>query len=48
MQIYFRPDLVEDEFEELLSDYLADVEPLQDAYRARYDILTKKSPMMLS
>ena len=39
-----RPDLKEDEFEELLSDYLADVEPLKMAYRARYDILVKKEP----
>ena len=34
----------EDEFEELLSDYLADVEPLKMAYRARYDLLVKKEP----
>ena len=40
--LFSRPDLKEDEFEELLSDYLADVEPLKMAYRARYDILVKK------
>ena len=39
--LFSRPDLKEDEFEELLSDYLADVEPLKMAYRARYDILVK-------
>lgn len=42
--LYSRPDLKEDEFEELLSDYLADVEPLKMAYRARYDILVKNEP----
>lgn len=42
--LFSRPDLKEDEFEELLSDYLADVEPLKMAYRARYDILIKKEP----
>ena len=42
--LFSRPDLKEDEFEELLSDYLADVEPLKMAYRARYDILVKKEP----
>ena len=40
--LFSRPDLKEDEFEELLSDYLADVEPLKMAYRARYDLLVKK------
>lgn len=40
--LFSRPDLKEDEFEELLSDYLADYEPLKMAYRARYDILVKK------
>ena len=39
--LFSRPNLKEDEFEELLSDYLADVEPLKMAYRARYDILVK-------
>ena len=42
--LFSRPDLKEDEFEELLSDYLADVEPLKMAYRARYDILVKNEP----
>lgn len=42
--LFSRPDLKEDEFEELLSDYLPDVEPLKMAYRARYDILVKKEP----
>ena len=42
--LFSRTDLKEDEFEELLSDYLADVEPLKMAYRARYDILVKKEP----
>ena len=42
--LFSRPDLKEDEFEELLSDYLADEEPLKMAYRARYDILVKKEP----
>ncbi len=42
--LFSRPDLKEDEFEELLSNYLADVEPLKMAYRARYDILVKKEP----
>jgi len=42
--LFSRPDLKEDEFEELLSDYLADDEPLKIAYRARYDILVKKEP----
>lgn len=42
--LFTRPDLKEDEFEELLSDYLADVEPLKMAYRARYDILVKNEP----
>ena len=40
--LFSKPDLKEDEFEELLSDYLADDEPLKKAYRARYDILVKK------
>ena len=40
--LFFRPDLKEDEFEELLSNYLADDESLKMAYRARYDILVKK------
>lgn len=42
--LFSRPDLKEDEFEELLSNYLADVEPLKMAYRARYDLLVKKEP----
>lgn len=42
--LFSRSDLKEDEFEELLSDYLADVEPLKMAYRARYDLLVKKEP----
>ena len=42
--LFSRPDMKEDEFEELLSDYLADDEPLKMAYRARYDILVKKEP----
>ena len=42
--LFSRPDLKEDEFEELLSDYLADYEPLKMAYRARYDLLVKKEP----
>lgn len=42
--LFSRPDLKEDEFEELLSDYLADDEPLKIAYRVRYDILVKKDP----
>lgn len=42
--LFSRPDLKEDEFEELLSDYLADDEPLKIAYRARYDLLVKKEP----
>ena len=42
--LFSRPDLKEDEFEELLSDYLADVEPLKMAYRARYGLLVKKEP----
>ena len=42
--LFSRPDLKGDEFEELLSDYLADDEPLKMAYRARYDILVKKEP----
>ena len=42
--LFSRPDLKEDEFEELLSDYLADDESLKIAYRARYDILVKKEP----
>lgn len=42
--LFSRPDLKEDEFQELLSDYLADVEPLKMAYRARYDLLVKKEP----
>ena len=42
--LFSRPDLKEDEFEELLANYLADVEPLKMAYRARYDILVKKEP----
>lgn len=40
--LFSRPDLKEDEFEELLSNYFADDEPLKMAYRARYDILVKK------
>ena len=40
--LFSRPDLKEDEFEELLSNYLADDEPLKMTYRARYDILVKK------
>lgn len=40
--LFSRPDLKEDEFEELLANYLADDEPLKMAYRARYDILVKK------
>lgn len=40
--LFSRPDLKEDEFEELLANYLADVEPLKMAYRARYDLLVKK------
>ena len=39
--LFSRPDLKEDEFEELLANYLADDEPLKMAYRARYDILVK-------
>ena len=42
--LFSRPDLKEDEFEELLSNYFADDEPLKMAYRARYDILVKKEP----
>lgn len=42
--LFSRPDLKEDEFEELLANYLADVEPLKMAYRARYDLLVKKEP----
>ena len=42
--LFSRPDLKEDEFEELLSDYLADYELLKMAYRARYDLLVKKEP----
>ncbi len=42
--LFSRPDLKEDEFEELLSDFLADYEPLKMAYRARYDLLVKKEP----
>ena len=42
--LFSRPDLKEDQFEELLANYLADVEPLKMAYRARYDILVKKEP----
>ena len=42
--LFSRPDLKEDEFEELLANYLADVEPLKMAYRARYDLLIKKEP----
>ena len=42
--LFSRPDLKEDEFEELLSNYLADVEPLKMAYSARYDLLVKKEP----
>lgn len=42
--LFSRPDLKEDEFEELLSNYFADDEPLKIAYRARYDILVKKEP----
>ena len=40
--LFSRPDLKEDEFEELLANYLADDESLKMAYRARYDILVKK------
>lgn len=40
--LFSRPDLKEDDFEELLANYLADDEPLKKAYRARYDILVKK------
>lgn len=40
--LFSRTDLKEDEFEELLSDYLADYDKM--AYRARYDILVKKEP----
>lgn len=40
--LFSRPDLKEDEFEELLANYLADDEPLKMAYSARYDILVKK------
>ena len=40
--LFSRPDLKEDEFEELLSNYLVDDESLKMAYRARYDILVKK------
>lgn len=39
--LFSRPDMKEDEFEELLSEYLADDEPLKMAYRARYDLLVK-------
>lgn len=42
--LFSRPDLKEDDFEELLANYLADVEPLKMAYRARYDLLVKKEP----
>ena len=42
--LFSRPDLKEDEFEELLSNFLADYEPLKMAYRARYDLLVKKEP----
>lgn len=42
--LFSNPNLKEDEFEELLSDYLADYEPLKMAYRARYDLLVKKEP----
>ena len=42
--LFSSPDLKEDEFEELLSNYLADDEPLKMAYRVRYDILVKKEP----
>lgn len=42
--LFSRPNLKEDEFEELLANYLADVESLKMAYRARYDILVKKEP----
>lgn len=42
--LFSRPDLKEDEFEELLANYLADVELLKMAYRARYDLLVKKEP----
>lgn len=40
--LFSNPNLKEDEFEELLSDYLADYDKM--AYRARYDILIKKEP----
>ena len=39
--LFSRPDMKEDEFEELISEYLADDEPLKMAYRARYDLLVK-------
>ena len=39
--LFSRPDLKEDEFEDLLSNYLVDDESLKMAYRARYDILVK-------
>ena len=42
--LFSRPDLKEEEFEELLANYLADDEPLKMAYRARYDLLVKKEP----
>ena len=42
--LFSRPDLKEDEFEELVSNFLADYEPLKMAYRARYDLLVKKEP----
>lgn len=40
--LFSRPNLKEDEFEELLANYLADYDKM--AYRARYDILVKKEP----
>ena len=40
--LFSRPDLKEDEFDELLSDYLAVYDKM--AYSARYDILVKKEP----
>jgi hypothetical protein len=39
--LFSRPDLKEEEFEELLANYLADDESLKMAYRARYDLLVK-------
>ena len=39
--LFSRPDLKEEEFEELLANYLADDESLKMAYRASYDLLVK-------